>query len=375
MFAAFFFLLFFQLFVVANGRLQLTLYQNGAPNGKYSERRGDKLIWADFLNEYLLTNMTLGSPPKEFWLSVESGSKYLWVIDSQNPQKLPNQQTYDAKLSSTSKFIRDDFKTTSGQMDLTGSAYEDNASFGFDFRQSFGSITKIDTSDVGSDTLLDGSIGLAWGPFGEDPNNDHLAPIVSLLSVYPLPLQFYTLWIGSHVSPLKAASATGLITLGDFDELHCKTEQPLYVPLSIDEVYNYMYFQISNFKFSGQNIPLTNTNAYLDTGSPVIQVSTRVSVLINSVLNPEYDWNKKVYTLDCGAKDQLPAWTFTINGMDFSIEAKNYLIDLALSENKCALAFTLAEDAQMFVLGLPMLRSYCTIYELIGQRVGFLGVN
>lgn len=81
------------------------------------------------LDEYILTNITIGSPgrlkfncfldfspktinilalthffkftqeisAKEFWLSVESGSKYLWVVDSNNPQKKPTQQTYNAK--------------------------------------------------------------------------------------------------------------------------------------------------------------------------------------------------------------------------------------------------------------------------------------
>jgi hypothetical protein len=46
------------------------------------------------------------------------------------------------------------------------------------------------------DIQVDGVFGLAWGPFGDDPNIEYLSPMVNLLSRYPFPLQFYNLWLG-----------------------------------------------------------------------------------------------------------------------------------------------------------------------------------
>jgi hypothetical protein len=57
----------------------------------------------------------------------------------------------------------------------------------------------MESANPNFDFQLDGVLGLAWGPFGEDPNNDHLAPIVNLLSLFPLPEQFYSVWIGRLV--------------------------------------------------------------------------------------------------------------------------------------------------------------------------------
>ncbi|KAI6216867.1 Peptidase A1 domain-containing protein [Aphelenchoides fujianensis] len=212
----------------------------------------------EFPNEYLLTNCTIGTPEKEFFVAVESGSKFLWVLDAANPEVRSDQHTYDPRLvfcsplsllsptfssSSTSSFIRDDFNTSTGNTQLFGNAYVDVFNIQMPVPQAFGSIRRMDASGDRPDVPLDGAIGLAWGPFGEDPQLKYMSPIVNILGYLSFAQQFYTIWIDHHVPPSQGR-VNGLITIGNFDDAHCDDRQLKFVPLTIDESADFMRFVV-----------------------------------------------------------------------------------------------------------------------------------
>ncbi|KAI6185578.1 Peptidase A1 domain-containing protein [Aphelenchoides besseyi] len=337
-------------------------------------RNGSVLPWDQELSsfyqneypkEYLLTNLTVGTPAREFFLTVESGSKYLWILDETNPNVRSDQHTYNPNESSTSKFIRNDFHTATGHTDLYGTAFQDKINIGFSFNQAFGSISKMNSTTGRLDIALDGSLGLSWGDFGEDPEVKYLSPIVNMLGVYSFAQQFYTLWIGPH-NPSGESTVDGLITVGNFDLEHCN-DAFNFVPLKIDDTYDYMHFEIDKFSM-GKYTQEVASEAYLDSGSPVVQVPSDIYNLILQQIQPDYDSSLNLLITSCSAAAQLPSWKFTINSLDYEIEGEKYVVDLNLRNDNCALAL---DKSSTFVLGLPFSRSYCQIFQLIGQNVGF----
>ncbi|KAI6225178.1 Peptidase A1 domain-containing protein [Aphelenchoides fujianensis] len=275
--------------------------------------------------------------------------------------------------SSTSSFIRDDFNTSTGNTQLFGSAYVDVFNIQMPVPQAFGSIRRMEASGDRPDVPLDGALGLAWGPFGEDPQLKYMSPIVNILGYLSFAQQFYTIWIDHHVPPFQGR-VNGLITVGNFDDAHCDDRQLKFVPLTIDETADFMRFTIQEFTI-GPFTKEVNTEAYSDTGSPVIRLPSDVYANVLKQLKPSYDADWKLLLTSCGDASSLPSFSFLIGEVEHEVASSDYVVDLDLGDDQCALAVGKSEDGQLpFVLGLPFHRSFCTVFQLIGQEVGFAKV-
>ncbi|KAI6225522.1 Peptidase A1 domain-containing protein [Aphelenchoides fujianensis] len=239
--------------------------------------------------------------------------------------------------------------------------------------QAFGSIRRMEASDDRPDVPLDGALGLAWGPFGEDPQLKYMSPIVNILGYLSFAQQFYTIWIDHHVPPSQGR-VNGLITIGNFDDAHCDDRQLKFVPLTIDETADFMRFVVQDFTI-GPFTKEVNAEAYVDTGSPVIRLPSDLYASVLKQLKPTYDLDRKLLLTSCEDASSLPSFSFLIGDVEHEVASGDYVVDLDLGDDQCALAVGKSEDGQIpFVLGLPFHRSFCTVFQLIGQQVGFAKV-
>lgn len=58
---------------------------------------------------------------------------------------------------------------------------------------------------------------------------------------------------------------------------------------------------------------------------------------VTRIVNATYDFNNGIYTVDCSTVKNLPDLIFTVNGQDLDVPANEYVIDLELENNTCAL--------------------------------------
>ncbi|KAI6226273.1 Eukaryotic aspartyl protease [Aphelenchoides fujianensis] len=94
---------------------------------------------------------------------------------------------------------------------------------------------------------------------------------------------------------------------------------------------------------------------------------------IVDVANADYNDRYGVYTVGCDAAKSLPDLVFTINGQRLNVPATELVVDLELGDGTCALSVDVNYYDQVFawILGDSFIRSYCNIYDVGGERIGF----
>ncbi|KAI6239377.1 Peptidase A1 domain containing protein [Aphelenchoides fujianensis] len=267
----------------------------------------------NYHNDYYLTNLSIGTPPQEFEVAVQTGSPSFWVVDQ--------------------------------------SAHDHQRPKGFD-------------SNSSETAVLDEA-----AEFFDDYGNGIAKGLTFTDSFTPL----YTLWLGPARKPSEGPS-TGLLTLGGLDALHCSADVH-YVPAT-KSAYWMSTFQIDGVKI-GEFIEQKSSVGILDSGSAVIQAEDAAHVsFYQRQVNATFDEQHRLFTVDCAAVPSLPAFEFTIAGRRFAVQPKDYVVELELTENRCGLAVGHESTLDFgWTLGMPFLRSYCTVFDIGQKRYGFADIK
>lgn len=85
------------------------------------------------------------------------------------------------------------------------------------------------------------------------------------------------------------------------------------------------FFSFSTSKYSVK----TSAEAYLDTGSPTIQMSAAAYRIVFGLLKPELDKENQLLTVDCDDANNFADWSFKIGDKEFVVESKNYVLDVS----------------------------------------------
>jgi hypothetical protein len=108
--------------------------------------------------------------------------------------------------------------------------------------------------------------------------------------------------------------------------------------------------------------------AIVDSGTSVIVMPSRyVRKFAESLGAERYDGT---YYLSC---DSQFRFDLEIDHHIYSIPSKHLLLDTPSGED-CELAFTASEDDE-FILGDPLHRAYCLVYDYAKERIGFARPN
>ncbi|KAI6239310.1 Peptidase A1 domain-containing protein [Aphelenchoides fujianensis] len=344
----------------------------GAAESNETEEAHQPAIYIahNYHNDYYLTNLSIGTPPQEFEVAVQTGSPSFWVVDQsahdhQRPKGFDSNSSHTAVLDQAAEFF-DDY----GNGIAKGLTFTDSLTIGglTVENQTFGSILTIE--DEHHDFPADGVLGLSWS-FDEADRNKSEMPVLSLLKQLDQPM--YTLWLGPARKPSEGPS-TGLLTLGGLDALHCSADVH-YVPAT-KSAYWMSTFQIDGVKI-GEFVEQKPAVGILDSGSAVIQAEDAAHVsFYQRQVNATFDEQHRLFTVDCAAVPSLPAFEFTIGGRSFAVQPKDYVVELELTENRCGLAVGHESTLDFgWTLGMPFLRSYCTVFDIGQKRYGFADIK
>jgi hypothetical protein len=325
----------------------------------------------DYYDDFYLSNITLGTPPQTFTIVPDTGSSNLWVIDAtkckaQACNGYPNsgytKHLFDPTKSSTYKADGQAFSIQYGSGSCNGILGIDVFSVaGISYAtQKFGLASSI--ADVFGYQPIDGIMGLGWPALAVD---NVVPPMQNLMSTLDKPL--FSVWMDRKQKVSMGGNA-GLITYGAIDTSNCDA-QVSYVKLSS---MTYWQFAMTGFTM-GSYSNMKSVQVISDTGTSWLGGPQADIAAIVKQTKAQYDFEDGLYYVPC-TQTGLPDITLTIGGMKYTIPSTEYVIDLELGNGNCALTVFDFEGGGMYpswILGDTFIRTYCNVYDIGGQQIGF----
>jgi hypothetical protein len=354
-------------------QLILRRANNNPMPAKYTNRmnKGSQ-PFGDYLDNFYLGNITLGTPEQSFQIVLDTGSSNLWVVDTSctaeecdglsNPLFAPwKKNKYNRTKSSTYAKDGRDFQITYGSGSCYGNLVIDTLHMGglTVEKQTFGAATGI--AQVFGYFPIDGILGLGWPALSED---DVTPPFQNLMP--QLDKGLFTVWLDRHVKPSEGQTG-GLITYGDLDNVNCDADI-VYTKITSE---TYWEFAVEGFTV-GKHVNSKKSSAISDTGTSFIYGPYDDVDQIIALSGAEYDFSSGLYTVDCDSAKGLPDLVFTVNKKKLNIPGKEHVVDLELDNNKCALGVDYGFGFDFdWLLGDSFIRTYCNIYDVAGEQIGF----
>ncbi|KAI6212366.1 CRE-ASP-1 protein [Aphelenchoides besseyi] len=302
--------------------------------------------FADYVDNFYLGNITIGTPPQPFQIILDTGSSNLWVVDKSctadecnglyDPLFGPvwKKQKYDRSASSTFKKDGRQFEIYYGFGSCYGDLVQDVVSFGglTVTNQTLGAAegySMLEASSMDAKLLLfsgiellfsgrkkvvggktdkillgigqvfgyypvDGIFGLGWPSLAED---NVVPPFFNVQ--WQLDSRLFTVWLDRHVKPSEGQTG-GLITYGAIDNVNCDSDI-VYTPITSD---TYWEFAIQGFSV-GSHKNKQASSAISDTGTSFIYGPDEDVLAIIAASHADYDFDSGLYTVPCGSAKNL----------------------------------------------------------------------
>ncbi|XP_016995468.2 lysosomal aspartic protease [Drosophila takahashii] len=313
---------------------------------------------SNFDNFQYYGNISIGTPPQYFLVQFDTGSSNLWVPSSSClSEACQDHQTYYGSESSTHVANGTAFSITYGTGSVTGYLSMDYVGFAglIAKNQTFGEVTtEVGTNFV--DAYFDGILGMGFPSLAVDGVTPTFQNMVNQGVVQSPVFSFFLRDNGSVVN------YGGELILGGSDP-------SLYRGgLTYVDVIQAAYWKFqTDFIKIGSTLISTFDAAIADTGTSLIVAPVAEYTQIAQLFGADSEG-----TFQCTSLDSYPDLVITINGVDFRIQAKYYIIQ----ENYlCSLAIQSISGQDFWIMGDVFLGRFYTEFDVGNQRLGFAPVN
>lgn len=314
----------------------------------------------NFMNAQYFSDISIGTPPQEFKVILDTGSSNLWV-PSQSCGSIACylHSKYDSSASSSYKKNGSDFEIRYGSGSMKGFVSND--------KLVIGDVT-IQNQDFAEATSEPG-LAFAFGRF-----DGILGMGFDRLSVNGIVPPFYQMvnqgLIDEPVFAFYLSSENGddssEVVFGGVDKDHY-TGKITEIPLRRKA---YWEVDLDAISFGDETAELENTGVILDTGTSLIALPSELAELLNAEIGAKKGFNGQ-YTVDCSARDKLPDISFKLSGYDFAITPYDYILEV---QGSCISTFMgmdfPAPVGPLAILGDAFLRKWYSIYDLGKGTVG-----
>jgi len=315
---------------------------------------------ANFLNAQYFADITLGSPPQEFKVVLDTGSANLWVPGKDCTSiACFFHAKYDSSASSSHKVNGSQFEIHYGTGSMKGFVSQDTLTIG-DI-----AIKKQDFAEAVEEPGLtfafakfDGILGLAYNSISV---NHITPPFYNMIDQKLIDAPVFSFRLG------PSEEDAGEAVFGGIDESHYKGKI-FYAPIRRK---GYWEVELAKIRFGDEELELDNTGAAIDTGTSLIAMPSDIAEMLNAQINATKSWNGQ-YTVECDSVATLPDIAFYFNGREFSLPATDYILNM---QNTCISSFTGLDInvpwGSIWIVGDVFLRKYFTVYDLGRDAVGF----
>jgi len=321
-------------------------------------QKGHPVAVSNFLNAQYFSDISVGTPPQDFKVVLDTGSSNLWV-PSQDCGSIACylHSKYDHSSSSTYKKNGSEFAIRYGSGELEGYVSKDTVRIG-DL-----SIKNQDFAEATNEPGLafafgrfDGIMGLGYDTISV---NGIVPPFYNMINQGLLDEKVFAFYLGGTDDESEAI-------FGGIDESHY-TGKMTKIPLRRKA---YWEVDLDAITFGGQTAEIDSTGAILDTGTSLIALPTTLAELLNKEIGAKKSYNGQ-YTVECNKRDSLPDLTFTLSGYNFSITSYDYILEVQGSCVSAFMGFDIPEPAgPLAILGDAFLRKWYSVYDLENNAVG-----
>lgn len=314
----------------------------------------------NFLNAQYFSEISLGTPPQEFKVILDTGSSNLWVPSSQCSSIACYLHTkYDSSSSSTYKKNGSEFEIRYGSGSLSGFVSQDTFQIG-DLK-----VKNQDFAEATSEPGLafafgrfDGIMGLGYDTISV---NGIVPPFYNMIAQNLLDEPVFAFYLGDTNAGQESEAI-----FGGIDESHY-TGKLTKIPLRRKA---YWEVDLDAITFGDSTAELDNTGVILDTGTSLIALPSTIAELLNKEIGAKKSYNGQ-YTVECDTRDKLPDLTFTLSGHDFTIGPYDYILEV---QGSCISAFMGMDFPEpvgpLAILGDAFLRRWYSVYDVGSNSVG-----
>ncbi|KAF2101612.1 cellular aspartic protease [Rhizodiscina lignyota] len=316
---------------------------------------------SNFLNAQYFSEISIGTPPQNFKVVLDTGSSNLWVPSTDcGSIACYLHSKFDHESSSTYKKNGSEFEIRYGSGSLSGYISEDTVTIG-DLKVKNQLFAEA-TSEPGlafAFGRFDGIMGLGY----------------DTISVNGIPPPFYQMIdqgllddpvFAFYLSDTNNEGDESEATFGGINEDHYKGELTK-IPLRRKA---YWEVDLDAITFGKETAELDNTGAILDTGTSLIALPSTLAELLNKEIGAKKSYNGQ-YTIECNKRDSLPDLTFTLTGHNFTIGPYDYILEV---QGSCISSFMGMDfpspPGPIAILGDAFLRKWFSVYDLGDNSVG-----
>ncbi|AGO11392.1 AaceriACR144Wp [[Ashbya] aceris (nom. inval.)] len=318
---------------------------------------------ANLANNIYAADVTIGTPPQNFRVVVDTGSSTLWV---------PGKECRAMACRLHNKYDHDRSSTYKENGTLTGVTYGSGSIMGYVSEDTFrisdleipGQQFTETTDEPGSVFVFaafDGILGLAYPSLGYGVVPPFQQLIEKKLVKEPV--------FGMYLDDISTGKGNGQLVLGGYDETKFKGE------ISWLPVRRQAYWEVDfdSVTIGNENIPLENFGAAIDSGTSLITFPTELfNQFITKLSGVTRDRRGNVY-IDCASKKTAPVLTFGFGGHKFSITGDDYIIQVPGQSSRCMPAIVeldIDSAGKIAIIGDVFLRRYYSIYDFGNNAVG-----
>ncbi|KAF1829882.1 acid protease [Decorospora gaudefroyi] len=333
----------------------------------------------DNLELLYFANATLGTPPQEFRLHIDTGSSDLWVnsvnsrLCSQGGNQCGRGGSYNPNESSTYTYVNSVFDIS----------YVDGSSASGDYA--------TDTFRLGGQTVEDLQFGIGYisttpeGILGIGYPINEVAVGRAGLDPYPnLPQKLvddgaintnaYSLWLND------LSASTGSILFGGVDTEKYQGElQTLPIIKDVNGLYSEFTIALTAMGQNGQNSSLfsnANVPVLLDSGSSLMYLPDSVASALYQTFDADYDSTQDAAFVNCSLADETGSLDFVFSGVVISVPLNELVIFYATYRGESICIFGIAPAGNgPSVLGDTFLRSAYVVYDLENDEISLAQTN
>lgn len=316
---------------------------------------------SNFLNAQYFSDISIGTPPQEFKVVLDTGSSNLWVPSSEcNSIACYLHSKYDHSSSSTYKKNGSSFEIRYGSGELSGFVSQDAFQIG-DLK-----VKNQDFAEATSEPGLafafgrfDGIMGLGYNTISV---NGIVPPFYNMLDQGLLDEPVFSFYL----SDTNDESSESEAVFGGVNTDHY-TGKLTKIPLRRKA---YWEVDLDAITFGDDTAEMDDTGVILDTGTSLIALPSTMAELLNKEIGAKKSYNGQ-YTVECDKRDSLPDLTFTLTGHNFTIGPYDYILEVRGSCISSFMGMDFPEPVgPLAILGDAFLRKWYSVYDLGTNSVG-----
>jgi len=307
--------------------------------------------------------ISLGTPPQDFSVIFDTGSSNLWVAAQNCSVSCGLHKRYNPASSRTFTPDGRKFQIDYVSGPVSGWVEKDVLAVGgLTYNQTFAAVD--DASGLGLAFLIgqfDGILGLAFSSISVDGIPPFFQDLVASGVLDENVFGFY----------LETTGNKGELELGGVDPAHYSGALAK-IPLTSD---TYWETALDAVTLGGANVTAVH-KAVFDTGTSLLAGPTAEIVKIAAAVGAT-PLVEGEYTVDCGKIASMPDLVFTLGGADYTLTAKDYVLNVDGLGVECLLGLVgidiPAPAGPLWILGDVFQRKYYTAYYWPGATPGDLG--